>query len=217
FYSEFYDLPVMIRYPKFKNFSPDEVQTELAKAKNDFHIMESAVADVAFPNNDYLDYFSAEDFVNYLIVYNLSLNREINHPKSTYMHKHQDGKYKMGPVWDFDWAFGYDSGQNTHFNNAQIPLFVQDESLVGGVFFSRFMEDPEIQNLYKERWQDFKTNKYPELINYILAYAETISGSYQLDYAVWNQGVGSSEEAAQQLIDWLDQRVSYMDDFAADL
>lgn len=127
FYSDLYGLPVMIRYPKFKNIPPTEVQSELEIASNDFHIMETAVADANFPNNDYLDLFAAEDFVNYMIVYNLSLNRVINHPKSTYMHKHRDGKYKMGPVWDFDWAFGYNPELNTHFNSPQSPLLVQDK------------------------------------------------------------------------------------------
>lgn len=218
FYSDYYELPVMVRYPKFKDFSPDEVQRELDKAKNDFHTMEAIVADASFPDNNYADYFDLEDFVNYLIVYNLSLNREINHPKSTYMHKQKDGKYKMGPVWDFDWAFGYNAGQNTHFNNPQQSLFVDaEDDFKGKVFFSRFLDDPDVQTLYKQRWEDFKVNKYPELIAYILDYAETITGSYELDYAVWGQGVGSSEAAAQQLIDWLDQRIIYMDDFAANL
>lgn len=216
FYSDFYELPVMVRYPNFKNFSPGEVQTELDKAKNDFHIMEQAVADSSFPDNNYGDFFSVEDFVNYLIVYNLSLNREISHPKSTYMHKQKDGKYKMGPVWDFDWAFGYDPGQNTHFNNPQQSLFAEGD-FKGSIFFTRFLEDPVAKTIYKERWEDFKVNKYPELIAYILDYAETISESYDLDYAVWGQGVGSSEAAAQELINWLDQRVVYMDSFSDDL
>ena len=212
FSSDSYELPVMVRHPDFKNLSPSEIQSELSIVKNDFHKMESAVAATSFPYNDYLEHFSAEDFVNYLIVYNLSLNQEINHPKSTYMHKHKDGKYKMGPVWDFDWAFGYDAGLNTHFNTPQKPLFVGGD-LKGDVFFTRLMEDPVLRVLYKERWDDFKTNKYPELIAYILQYAETISGSYDLDYAIWGQGVGSSELAAQQLISWLNQRVAYMDGF----
>lgn len=215
FYSDYYELPVMVRYPSFKDLSPVEVQSQLAIAKEDFHTMEARVADPNFPYNDYLDYFSAEDLVNYMIVYNLSLNQEINHPKSTYMHKHRDGKYKMGPVWDFDWGFGYDSGLNTHFNTPQKPLLVNDD-LKGTVFFKRIMEDPVIQTLYKERWEEFKVNHYPELISYILEYAETISGSYALDYAIWGQGVGSSELAAQQLINWLNQRTAYMDSFVSD-
>lgn len=88
--------------------------------------------------------------------------------------------------------------------------------MVGGVFFTRFMEDPVVQDLYKERWKDFRINRYPELITYILEYAETINVSYEMDYAVWGQGVGSSEVAAQQLIDWLDQRVAYMDSYVTD-
>ena len=160
------------------------MQIELDKVKNDFYMIETAVADSTFLNNNYSDFFDLEDFVNYLIVNNLSLNKEINHSKSTYMHKQKDEKYKMGLVWDFDWAFGYDLWQNTHFNNPQQSLFVEGD-FKGKMYFSRFLEDPDVQTLYKERWEDFKTNKYPELVAYILDYADTISGSYELDFAVW--------------------------------
>lgn len=215
FYSDYFDLPVMIRYPKLDEVSPTELASELSRIKSDFHIMEEPIADNSFPDNNYLDNIDIDEFVNYMIVYNLSLNQEINHPKSTYMHKHKDGKYKMGPVWDFDWAFGYNSQTNTHFNNPNQSLLLGGD-MIGDVFFSRIMEDPVVQTRYKERWEEFKNEKYAELITYIMDYAETISESYDLDYAVWGQGVGSADLAAQQLIDWLDQRVQYMDAYVAD-
>lgn len=211
FYSDSFELPVMSRYPKLENYPVTEVAGELAKIKAEFHAMEAPIADDSFPDNDYLDYLDIEELVNYMIVYNLSLNREINHPKSTYMHKHKEGKFKMGPVWDFDWGFGYNPNSNTHFNNPQQALLEGGNSMKGDVFFSRLMQDPAVQSLYKQRWQMFKAEKYPELISYILDYSETISGSYDLDYALWGEGVGSAEEAAQQLIQWLDQRVQYID------
>src|SRR5699024_8886227 len=210
FYSDYYELPVMVRYPSFKELSPSDAQRELELIKADFHNMEKTIADESFPNNNFLDYFEALDFVNYMIVYHLTLNREINHPKSTYMHKHKGGKYKMGPVWDFDWGFGYNSQLDTHFNTPEQNLFV-DSDMPGKVFFTRLLEDATIQNLYRKQWQDFKENSYPELIDYIESYANTIQESYALDYAIWEQGVGSSEEAAQQIINWLNVRVQYMD------
>ena len=216
FYSEFFELPVMIRYPKFKNFSPSEVESELERIKNDFKSFEEKVAAADFPENDYLDDFDALELVNYLIVYNLSLNREINHPKSTFVHKHKNGKYKMGPVWDFDWAFGYDANLNQHFTTPEKPLFVS-EDLIGKTFFSKFLEDPEIIELYKERWNWFRTNKFPMLIQYIEDYAEVIEGSYALDYDKWGQGVGDAETAAAELIDWLNQRAAYMDGYISGL
>lgn len=216
FYSDYYELPVMVRYPSFKELSPSDAQRELELIKADFHNMEKTIADESFPNNNFLDYFEALDFVNYMIVYHLTLNREINHPKSTYMHKHKGGKYKMGPVWDFDWGFGYNSQLDTHFNTPEQNLFV-DSDMPGKVFFTRLLEDATIQNLYRKQWQDFKENSYPELIDYIESYANTIQESYALDYAIWEQGVGSSEEAAQQIINWLNVRVQYMDVYVSEL
>lgn len=215
FYSEFYELPVMIRYPKLDDLGFSELETKLEEIKNDFELLEEKVAAPDFPENDYLDYIDAEELVNYLIVYNLSLNQEINHPKSTFIHKHKNGKYKMGPVWDFDWAFGYDSNLNKHFVKIDNELLINSMSSPGTNFFSRLLEDPEVQMLYKERWGWFKANKFPLLLEYIEDYAEAIEGSYLLDYDKWGEGVGDAETAANQLIDWLYQRSAYMDEYVS--
>src|SRR5690606_14498507 len=107
FKSEHYELPVMIQYPELEDYLFEEATIERDRIMADFQILEDAVFDESFPNNNYLDYIDANALVNYLIVYNLTRNVEINHPKSTYLHKQKDGKYMMGPIWDFDWAFDY--------------------------------------------------------------------------------------------------------------
>lgn len=69
----------------------------------DFYEMESAVASGTNVAN-YLDYTT---LAQYLLVYNLAANQELNHPKSVFMYKTRGGKWTFGPCWDFDWAFGY--------------------------------------------------------------------------------------------------------------
>src|SRR5699024_10827121 len=83
FHSDKYDLPVMLQYPKDK----DMTQSAFADIKSDFEEFEELVYDSSFPDNNYLDYFDDESFVNYMIVYTLTANQEINHPKSTYINK----------------------------------------------------------------------------------------------------------------------------------
>ena len=39
------------------------------------------VASSSFPNNNYLDFINGESIVNYFIVYMLTDNQELNHPK----------------------------------------------------------------------------------------------------------------------------------------
>lgn len=216
FYSDYFELPVMIRYPDFDDFGPDEIEENIKLVSDQFHLFEQLVYDDSFPNNNYLDYFDADEFVNYMIVYNLSLNREINHPKSTFMHKHKDGKFKMGPVWDFDWSFGYNQMSNEHFDLIDLPFISDDPNLPGSNFFGKLMTDPELQTLYKQRWNQFRIEKLPLLYEYINEYAEWIKESYDLDYEKWEQGVGSSQEAAAQMIDWLQKRASYVDAYVAE-
>ena len=139
----------------------------------------------------------------------LTDNEEINHPKSTYIYKKKGGKYNMGPIWDFDWAFGY-QGTGEHFVDPDRNLFWTTDTK-GTPFFTRIIQDPIILNLYKTEWLRFKEQKYPLLVDYLEEYAETIRESHPRNQAKWNQGTASIDTYLKKLLDWLDQRVKYMD------
>src|SRR5690606_36393391 len=117
FKSKEFDLPVLIKFPDLEDVSGLNV------VKNQFEMLEELIASNDFPNNNYLDHIDANSIANYLIVYMLTANREINHPKSTDIHKTSAGKFTMGPIWDFDWAFSYNH-PNKHFITYDSPLFV---------------------------------------------------------------------------------------------
>ena len=214
FRSAAYNLPVMIEYPALADYAKADADAALAKIQADFNAMEQAVSSVSFPNNNYLDYIDAPSMVNYLIVYNLCQNEEINHPKSTYMYKHKDGKYTMGPIWDFDWAFDYED-DNIYFNTYNNPLFWANRPEAGTNFFSRFIKDPVIKSLYKQQWSSFKTNKFPLLLQYLDEYAALIKDSQLRDYAVWKTGNGDFKGTVQKLRTFLQNRASYVDSYVA--
>lgn len=214
FKSEHYELPVMIQYPELEDYLFEEATIERDRIMADFQILEDAVFDESFPNNNYLDYIDANALVNYLIVYNLTRNVEINHPKSTYLHKQKDGKYMMGPIWDFDWAFDY-NGVDTYFQSSTGSLF-RGGNESGTRFFSRFLEDPTIQDLYRDKWSQFKSNKLPELLSYIDEYAALIEISHALNYQKWQRGSGDIKEDLEKLRSWVENRASYIDDYVID-
>ncbi|MGO1584850.1 MAG: CotH kinase family protein [Mesonia sp.] len=221
FKSEHYDLPVMIKYPEKEDMSEAEAQTLLTAVQSDFNQLESLVYDSSFPNNNYLDYFDDLAYVNYMIVYQLTLNREINHPKSTYIHKTAGGKYSMGIIWDFDWGFGYSENQE-HFreNTTQTPLFLDSSSALAGTkFFSKFMEDPHMQILFKERWNWFRAHKYSELKKHIKKYAKIVEQAASKDYERWGlrDATGNSEADLQRVLQWLDARANYLDTYVSGL
>src|SRR5690606_4005307 len=100
----------------------------LQNIQDDFEIMESLIFDNAFPNNNYLDFLDDTAFINYMLVFELTNNREINIPKSIYLNKQsEDSKYRMGILWDFDWAFGFEDGITNHYDiqTAEYPLLFE--------------------------------------------------------------------------------------------
>lgn len=217
FKSDKYDLPIMIKYPKAKNLTYVEGTSLLQSVEDDFNEFESLVYSDDFPNTNYLDYFDSRAYVNYMLVYLLTHNREINHPKSTYFHKVGDSKYRMGIIWDFDWGFGYSGGwarEHYDLSSADEPLFGITEK-PGKLFFERFLSDPIIVEELKERWNWFKINKYDELINYVNNYSLLVEQAYYNDHEVWGER-GSSDDPAQDLdnlLQWLDKRVQYLDSY----
>jgi hypothetical protein len=199
FKSKVFDLPVLVKFPEDVN--------GLNKAKNHFEMLEELIASDDFPNNSYLDYIDANSVANYLIVYMLTANREINHPKSTYIHKRSTGKFTMGPIWDFDWAFSY-SHPNRHFVDYDSPLFIASSGK-GTDFFSRFLEDPKIQVLLKEKWANFRAENFDDLLSYIEEYSFLIEGAKARDYEVWSKS-GSDVKGLEE---WLERRSTYMTTF----
>lgn len=216
FISNNYGLPVMIKDPDLNDFEEAEQDELFQKIKNDFHQFENELASSLFPNNSYKDFIDIESLVKYLIVYDLTLNMEINHPKSIYMYKDEGGKYFMGPIWDFDWAFDYEDGA-IHFAKYAKPLFRQlTPNSTGYTFFGRFREDPEIKELYKKTWEEFRTEKMASLLAYVDFYEAQITDSQKKDVEAWKGALGYPDvtnysDKIKELKKWLEDRAGYID------
>lgn len=205
FKSKGFGLPVTLKFPE-----PDDA-SGLNIVKGQFESLEELMTREDFPNNNYLDYIDANSIANYIIVYMLTDNEEINHPKSTYIHKNSSGKFNMGPIWDFDWAFGYE-GTQQHFSRYNSPLFWANQSS-GTRFFSKFLEDPKIKAQIKENWTNFRANNFEELLTYVDEYAFIIRGATKRDYKVWSR-TGSD---ATTVKNWLENRSTYMTSYINNL
>jgi CotH kinase protein len=201
------NLPVIIKYPDLVNPS------ELFPIKNEFEKFEELIINPNFPNNNYLDYIDEESIVNYFIVNMLTGNEELNHPKSTFIHKTKTGKFSMGPLWDFDWAYGYGINQNfVHFGAYNRPFFWTSPS-VGTKFFSPFLKDPKIKTLLKSKWADFRKNKFNDLLVFINDYAFMIEDARNRDYQKWKRGSADPKTDISLLKSWMQNRANYLDGY----
>ena len=200
-----FNLPVMVKDPDLTENLP---QFEIWK--KDFNDFLTQFAKEPLEGNSYVDMIDIESVAKYLIVYNLTQNMEINHPKSVYLHKEGQGKYVMGPIWDFDWAYGYE-GASSHFGNVNIPLFNSSMSNgIGTAFFQRFLKDSRVKAIYKTVWQDFKKNKLPNLLLYVEDYAKILKPSVTRDSEIWSN-TGSFDKKVTELKTWLNDRAKFID------
>ena len=200
FRSAIYNLPVMIKAPDLDS----NIDFELIESE--WNAFESLIAHPDFPNNNYLDYINIESIAKYFIVSMLTSNEEINHPKSTYIYKENGGKYAMGPIWDFDWAYGYEVTFQ-HFSRPNNDLFWTPEKS-GTTFFKRLiLSDPKIKSLVREYWTNFQTVHLDNLKKYIEDYTFIINGAKARNRELWNRELVTDEQVMKQ---WIENRVSYM-------
>lgn len=213
FRSTQFDLPVMVHYPQLT------LQSELDSIQQGFESLTSLVMDSSFPNNNYLDYLDEESVINYFIVMLITDNEELNHPKSTYIYKTAGGKYHLGPIWDFDWAYGFE-GNYTHIVNYSHPLFwAPVQNFSGTSFFYSFLRNPQTKTKLQQKWDSFKNDKLPLLIQYVNDYSSTIAASYKRDYALWasQQANRLTEVDAKKMQDWLNNRATFIDAYLPNL
>lgn len=202
FKSTAFNLPVMVK-------DPDLTTEQFEYWKKDFNAFTTQFAKEPLEGNSYVDMIDIESVAKFLITFNLVHNMEINHPKSVFLHKEGNGKYVMGPIWDFDWAYDYE-GTSNHFGRYNTPLFSSSINGVGTAFFQRFLQDSRVKAIYKRTWQDFKNNKLDALLQYVDDYAVMLKPSVERNSELW-ENTRSFDTKVKELKTWLRNRADYID------
>ena len=179
--------------------------------------------DFSDPNRAYMKYIDLPSFVDFFILNELSANPDA-YRLSTYMHKDRGEKLKMGPIWDFNLAFGNDARsaeqQWIYKFNDRNPA---DLWLVH-FWWLKLLEDPIFKVSVKDRWNQIQSQINPTLINgKIDAWVEylEVNGAVDRNFERWetegvplvfNSFVGASfEEDVEYLKAWYQRRVDWMD------
>lgn len=202
FKSTAFNLPVMVK-------DPDLTTEQFEYWKKDFNAFTTQFAKEPLEGNSYVDMIDIESVAKFLITFNLVHNMEINHPKSVFLHKEGNGKYVMGAIWDFDWAYDYE-GTSNHFGRYNTPLFSSSMNGVGTAFFQRFLQDSRVKAIYKRTWQDFKNNKLDALLQYVDDYAVMLKPSVERNSELW-ENTRSFDTKVKELKTWLRNRADYID------
>lgn len=190
---------------------------------------ENALASDDFLDADlgYASFIDMDSFIDFFLLNELANNVD-GYRLSTYMHKDKNEKLKMGPIWDFNLAFGnadYCSGGATDVWAYKFNERCPNDFWLVPFWWERLLQDPVFIARLKERWVTFRSNEFSNAaINartdaYLLQLDK--SASIPLNFEVWpilgtyiwpNNFVGSSyDEEIEYLTNWIENRLNWLD------
>ena len=110
------------------------------------------------PETGYRQYFDLDSFVDWYLINEIAKNNDAVLYTSCYMNHNEGGKLCMGPVWDFDIAFG-----NINYNDNDKPQGVWIER---SSWYHHLISDPAFLAMVKERFM-FYYNMQDDLYKFI--------------------------------------------------
>ncbi|KAA6324680.1 hypothetical protein EZS27_026017 [termite gut metagenome] len=216
FRSSYINLPVNVKSPEDVGEKEIEFVKRAINGLLDAMFQKEIFPD---PDNDYKDLIDITSVIKYLIVNEVVANHEPGNPKSTFMYKDKgNAKIYMGPLWDFDWAFGYNFGGDTYFvRNNQRMLYYQGAPVInldakgeGEDFFFRFFDDPVFRSEYKRIWNEMK----PSISNmdvFVNEMGAILINSVAEDKEEWNNHTISYTEQITTMSKWIKERIAFLD------
>lgn len=165
------------------------------------------------PNVGWQKYMDMDSFVDWYLIHEISKNEDSMFHFSTYMNLQRGGKLKMGPIWDFDIAFGNVKEKET---TAMLP---EGLMLSWSTWYTRLMQDPAFVSKLRERYKYFYRHK-EDFISYINSDAQYLRYAAQENQKRWGTFYhysykqydiwGSYQNEAQSLKEWLNERMEWL-------
>lgn len=186
------------------------------------------------PDKGYEKYMDVQSFVDFIIINEMSKNID-GYRLSSYMYKDKDskgGKLFMGPVWDFNLAWGnanYCSGSTTYGWELNFNGECPDDFWLNHVWWNRLMIEARFRQTIKDRWiklrrSTFSTDKIIAKVDSLVsligeAQVRNFNKWPVLGKYIWpNDYVGSSYgEEINYLKQWIASRTNWLDGAFGDL
>lgn len=207
FYSDKYRLPVNIKEP---DFAEGETVLSMEQVKKDFNRLETAL----YEDTHVERLVDLDMLARFMLVNELVYNSEINHPKSTFLYKEDLNRmgspYVFGPVWDFDWSYGYESNRQYCTTPPTDDLFDIITTGKGNHFFSTLWQASDLlKRRYYALWKDFVDNHLEEYIDYADDYLAYANSSFVNNTTLWGDG-GNYATVANNMKTWLRARAHHI-------
>ena len=219
------EIRFLYEYPDAREISTQQ-RDYIKKYVQDF---ESALASDDFkdPVTGYRAYADVESFVDFFILNEISHNVD-GYRLSTFMHKDKNGKLTMGPIWDFNLAFGnadYCGGGNTDTWAYRFNERCPGDFWSVPFWWYRLLEDPDFVVLLKNRWFELRSNVFSNqaVLGRISGYQDEMKevDAINRNFSKWNilgkwiwpnNFVGTTYDAERiYMEDWIVDRMDWLD------
>ena len=218
--------PVFLyEYPKNDDISNDQKQY----IQNYMQGFENALASEDFKSleDGYRQFINVDTFIDFFILNEITRNVD-GYRISTFMNKDKGGKLNMGPIWDFNIAFGnanYCGGELTSGWAFNFNEVCPQDGMHVPFWWKRLLEDPEYVSELKEKWTFLRANEFSNesIMNTIdnlkleLEKSDATTRNFGkwliLGKYIWpNNFIGNKySEEIDYLKDWIEKRLSWMD------
>ncbi|MBN1895351.1 CotH kinase family protein [bacterium] len=217
---------------------PDSITQEQMDYIRDLIYEFEAVMDgplFADPAAGYAGYIDSDSFVDFFILNEICKNVD-GYRLSSFMYKDRDsrdGRFHMGPIWDFNLAFG-----NANYHDAEDTDGWQLDNLLsvtGGespppAWWGRLAHEKRFALKIRSRWQEWRSTVLDlnRLFPYIEAVADTLDEAQQRNFEIWpapgEPGEGfwpvpevfysfsNYADEVAYLEYWIEERIAWMDD-----
>jgi spore coat protein CotH len=148
--------------------------------ENYFSLADEAVR----KTNGYEDFIDIDSLIDWLILTELSFNSDGAMRRSVYMKKDHGGKIEMGPVWDFDIAYG--NSETDYENYNAWCCLATDHNYVYENWICALMEDEEFVELLRNRWNEIKNKLYQASMNAFDNGSAMVAPSAAANFEKWN-------------------------------
>ena len=203
-----YSLPVNVKDPDLSEYADPNAQFTLIK--NDFNNLTNTLRSGGSAYENLVD---VDMLARFLLVNELVMNLELRHPKSCHLYKEDllalHSKYVFGPVWDFDWAYGYENNGQYCSSHPEVNYYDYFTSQNGAQFFKALRWNSEqVKRASYAEWKDFVENHLDELIEYVDDYYAYAKPSILHNVQKWSDG-NNYEPIVERTKDWLRRRAEY--------
>lgn len=211
----------LVRYAAFK--APDT--DTITKAQREF-IMDyfQKAEDAIMAGKGYEKYIDVDSFIDWILLYELSYNMDCCFRRSCFLTKEKGEKLKMGPIWDFDLAFGNFSVDNKYYNDLITVGSNKSGAYIWENWCTYLMEDPEFCERLYQRWKEIRDPLLDHAFAVINTYSALLDGSQQENFQVWQiwdkrvgyqsswcKNANTYEKQIAYLKDFLEKRAAWMD------